>query len=419
MSNKLNPFEEQLKKAAEEHTVPYDANQWTQLEKHLDSPKPNGLRNLGMAAIAVILVGTAVYFSLNKEENVIGTQELVSETVEVIEDVPVTMEDEILVAIETLEEERKSTAIKKETPKPASVQELEKKAPINTPMEKVEEPISVTEINPNEEREEQPVLVDAEIFMDELELPNVKISSTSICAGLPVTASLSDPTIENVVWQLSDGTVFNGKELNHIFLYGGTFQIKAYLVNYERFTEAVSIHIKPKPNAIFTIKEEYEEGMIPVQKFSLEVEGEASYSWNLGDGTQLKGEQISHTYTKEGEYPISLRVYSKQGCLSVNYNRVVIEKEFNLLATNSFTPNGDGRNDYWFPKVLSTGYFEFKLQVLDKNSKLVFETKDPNQKFDGKVNGKFPASGDLFIWRVTTTDPNGVMQEFGGTFISF
>ena len=93
-------------------------------------------------------------------------------------------------------------------------------------------------------------------------------------------------------------------------------------------------------------------------------------------------------------------------------------KSFNLLAPNSFSPNGDGTNDTWIPVALTSGYYNFELRVYDRNNNLIFESRDVESKFDGKPFGQLAPSGEVFLWKVITTDPNGIVQEFGGSVIS-
>lgn len=65
---------------------------------------------------------------------------------------------------------------------------------------------------------------------------------------------------------------------------------------------------------------------------------------------------------------------------------------------NAFTPNGDGVNDTYKPlffcPVITTGF-----RVYNRWGQKVFETKDPNKAWDGKVDGK-DAPSDVYAWQV-------------------
>ena len=68
-----------------------------------------------------------------------------------------------------------------------------------------------------------------------------------------------------------------------------------------------------------------------------------------------------------------------------------------ILMPNAFTPNDDGVNDFF--------YFTFKddclpsrysLQIFDRYGRLVFETKDYQEKWDGRFDGQNLKDGAYF-----------------------
>lgn len=65
---------------------------------------------------------------------------------------------------------------------------------------------------------------------------------------------------------------------------------------------------------------------------------------------------------------------------------------------NAFTPNGDGVNDTYKPlffcPVITTDF-----RVYNRWGQKVFETQDPNQAWDGKVDGR-DAPSDVYAWQV-------------------
>lgn len=61
---------------------------------------------------------------------------------------------------------------------------------------------------------------------------------------------------------------------------------------------------------------------------------------------------------------------------------------------NVFTPNGDGINDVFF--ITSSGLTDFNLFIVNRWGELVFETNDPNQAWDGTINGNKCSDGVYF-----------------------
>ena len=83
MANKLNPFEEQLKKAVNDYETPYDAQAWTRLEKGLDksvgASKPFYRNWFVGAAFVVIAFAGGYYFSIDNPEEAVFNPEIVKQ----------------------------------------------------------------------------------------------------------------------------------------------------------------------------------------------------------------------------------------------------------------------------------------------------------------------------------------------------
>jgi len=57
---------------------------------------------------------------------------------------------------------------------------------------------------------------------------------------------------------------------------------------------------------------------------------------------------------------------------------------------NAFTPNGDGENDYFFPRqLLAQRVTQFHMQIFNRWGELIFGTRKINGRgWDGKFNEK-------------------------------
>jgi gliding motility-associated-like protein len=422
MSNKLNPFEEQLRQAANSHEVPYDASQWDRLERQLDQKSfmQKSSAKWGLSAVAVLVIGLGIYYITNNHDA--EPVEFVKQTKEVI----IPAEENKTLVEKSVEADDKKVEEKKNVIEEAKKDIAESKASkvvFHKPVlveKKVEEPTIVVE-EVKDQITNQSELIETEVIT-ELEknviIPNIVLPQKEICAGVELIASLDEYESEEVIWYLGNGETIEEKDLKYTYLNDGDYTIKAFLPNINVYTEPVNITVHPKPDAQFSYIENIERGAIPVVYFSANTGGEKYYSWTLGDGHTVRAEGVAHTYRKNKDYEISLRVMNKYGCFWTSYQRYSNDKEYNLLAPNSFSPNSDGTNDMWFPKSLTTGYYNFELVVYDRDHKEVFRTSDPNVQFDGRVNGTKAPSGEMFIWKADVVDPGGIRQEFGGTIIS-
>lgn len=68
-----------------------------------------------------------------------------------------------------------------------------------------------------------------------------------------------------------------------------------------------------------------------------------------------------------------------------------------IRMPNAFTPNDDGVNDFFYftfkDECLPTS---FSLQIFDRYGRLVFETKDYQEKWDGRFDGQELKDGAYF-----------------------
>lgn len=73
-----------------------------------------------------------------------------------------------------------------------------------------------------------------------------------------------------------------------------------------------------------------------------------------------------------------------------------------MLIPNSFTPNEDNRNDYFFP-VLQCEYTFYTLTISDKWGNMVFYTNNINGKWDGRFKGNL-CSEEVYVYRIESIE---------------
>jgi len=95
---------------------------------------------------------------------------------------------------------------------------------------------------------------------------------------------------------------------------------------------------------------------------------------------------------------------------------VVCGKE-NVFIPNTFSPNGDGRNEVFYPK--GTGLFRIKsMRIFNRWGEIVFEKKefaanDVSAGWNGMYKGK-PASPDVYIYTMEILCENNAIIPFKG-----
>lgn len=122
--------------------------------------------------------------------------------------------------------------------------------------------------------------------------------------------------------------------------------------------------------------------------------GAQNYSWTFGDGNFGTGNQTSNTYLTSGTYQTTLVVNSGSPdfCTDSITKTISVRDPSKVTIPNIFTPNGDGKNDFFF--ALSEGLEVETMKIFNRWGRLVLEWNNVGEKWDGKdPNGAESAEG--------------------------
>lgn len=91
---------------------------------------------------------------------------------------------------------------------------------------------------------------------------------------------------------------------------------------------------------------------------------------------------------------------------------VYIEVNETLALPNAFTPNGDGKNDFFAVKNMGyQGVHSFR--VFDRWGRMIFETRDALQGWDGTIKG-VPAAQGIYFYEIRLSLREGAGKVFKG-----
>ncbi|MEZ4975907.1 MAG: PKD domain-containing protein [Flavobacteriaceae bacterium] len=118
--------------------------------------------------------------------------------------------------------------------------------------------------------------------------------------------------------------------------------------------------------------------------------------WDFGDGTFSNEENPIHVYPEEGSYIITQTVTYDFGCEYTHVITLQIEKGYDLIFPNAFTPNEDGLNDFFTPKYI--GLNSLQLNVYDTWGSLIYSEngEDHIQGWDGKLKNRYAENGNYY-----------------------
>jgi gliding motility-associated-like protein len=155
------------------------------------------------------------------------------------------------------------------------------------------------------------------------------------------------------------------------------------------------------------------------QPLHLHASGGEIYEWIPATGLSTTNTSdpiaVYSATPAEGYYVYKVRVSNETGCMDSAMVRVNIYSTLpEIYVPTAFTPNGDGRNDYF--KVVAPGIERIKLfRVYNRWGQLVYDSPVTHLTgWDGSYNGK-PLPSDTFVWMVQAVDYTGAVHFKKGT----
>jgi len=134
--------------------------------------------------------------------------------------------------------------------------------------------------------------------------------------------------------------------------------------------------------------------------------GGIQYTWSPANN--LSDPNVNNPtgyYPDTGHYNYNVHITSPFGCVGDDSIRVYVVGQGALFVPTGFTPNGDGRDDYFRPIVV--GYRQVKFfDVYNRWGQQVFHTNQIEAGWDGTFNGK-PVDMDVYFWMLDIIDRNG------------
>jgi gliding motility-associated-like protein len=248
------------------------------------------------------------------------------------------------------------------------------------------------------------------IYVDSLPFVHLVTDKHAICEGDEVNFALDylHPAL-NVNWDFGDGVHWLQEEgTTHSYDNAGTYWVTA-TANYPVCDAAVirdSVVVSGYPvvylgpdsvmcldGPSITLADQNNNGNPAV-----------TWLWSTGATTS------SITVVHPGIYAVTA---TEKDCSTTD--QVVVNKDCYTDIPNAFTPNGDGENDYFYPRqLLAKGVTGFTMTVFNRWGQKVFETANPDGRgWDGKFNEKEQPMG-VYIYQIHAVMKNGKIEDYNG-----
>lgn len=174
-------------------------------------------------------------------------------------------------------------------------------------------------------------------------------------------------------------------------------------------TKTVTVTILPIPNAI--IQPSVSEGFDPLDvTFTNASTNGVDYSWDFGNGqtNATNAVSISTTYTTPGEYQVVL-IADNNVCADTTEVLIIVLSfpEIQITVPNVFTPNGDGKNDFFF--IDAQNAKTYYVEIYNRWGVLMTKFEKPTDSWDGK-----DATDGTYFYKYKMTDLNDATFEGHG-----
>lgn len=251
------------------------------------------------------------------------------------------------------------------------------------------------------------------VVVDSLPTLMIELSDSVICKGdlVQVSTQVSpQSSVQGMIWDFGDGNqpLHLGTSASHSYDAPGSYRISVnadFRVCPDTGQEAY-VRVKDMPylnlgsdTSLCLDGAPYEIGDL-VNKNN----PDAKWRWSTGDTV------ASIKIRKPGHYWAEVTI---DFCST--RDEINVLKDCYLDIPNSFTPNGDGVNDYFIPRqLLSKGLSHFEMVIWNRWGQQVFETNNVTGRgWDGRYSGKDQPVG-VYVYQIKAIYDNGRTENYQG-----
>lgn len=396
-----NNFEEFIRQSVErQDPVDYNPAHWSRIAKELD--KKSGSINYYIGG--ALLVGAIAAGVILSNSNDAGT--------------PTTTK-----SVET----KKAIQAEKSTQANTAVSEATKTTsnwtkPVNTLV--VIEPISRPSSSPalalpSAPKNEvvTPTVITKKITEGNV-VASISVSKTNGCAGEAFYFAAQVNVPATYLWTFGDGKSSDLPNPNHIYAQPGKYGVSLKLTSLIdgksiKIADGTIIAVNAKPSARFNYTVDEDANFSRVVEFGNQTRNTIGSQW-IVDGKFYNEEEPRVKINRKGSYPVSLIVKNDLGCYDTLSQSILVDKDYNLLSPNAFTPNDDNQNDDFLPAALRNTDLAFKMDIIDPKTGAVIYTST-KQPWDGlnSTTGR-RSDGGTYLWMVTLTRSDNSKEVFKG-----
>jgi len=252
--------------------------------------------------------------------------------------------------------------------------------------------------------------------------PDFFVDRDTGCSPHTVQFTSTAKYADRFLWFFGDGNRSTERNPTHTYQYSGNYNVSLMAIGpggESQKTKYQYITVLKTPFTLFQITPN--EVFLPRGNFftrNLTTLAELYY-WDVmkSGRTVASSQRFEPMFTAPdtGWFDVRLISITEDGCIDTFTmpNSVFAHQNGTLFMPTAFTPNADGRNDVFKPTYENIRRDHYLLRIYDRWGAKVFETMNPDEGWDGRINGKMLPVG-VYVWQVNARIVNGDDVEYHG-----
>ncbi len=253
-------------------------------------------------------------------------------------------------------------------------------------------------------------------------LPHAVIVPDVLGGCVPVTINFGDSSTANVAtahWDFGDGSTADlttaDASISHQFTKAGNnipVTLSIVFLNGCADNTSTTVTVSQVPSADFIFDPKPASSLDPLITFTNKSTNASTYHWDFGvlglPDISVNEDEAVWFNTPDGDtLPVTL-IAKNAVCADTIVKDVYIKGEFTLYVPNAFTPNGDGKNDLFYPggrnhQCSTCTNYEF--MIFDRWGEVIFKSTTVDEPWNGRrANNMREAEIDVYVWRLSYTN---------------
>ncbi len=256
------------------------------------------------------------------------------------------------------------------------------------------------------------------------EIPIVDFFADTLTGCDPMTINFTEQaqtTSSGIInWNWGIATIEDGNSsiVNSIFNQPGLFDVTLTITDTNNCkaseTKIDYINIIASPTADFNFSENPINEVENLTYLNNTSSHASQFDWSFGNNETSNLTSLPIAFDSVGIYPVQLIATNYLGCQDTIIKNLTLVPKFSFWIPSGFSPNNDGRNDYFFGKGLN--YDNIEIWVYDRWGTIAYHYSGKHFSWNGtyKNDGR-SCQQDVYVYKAVVKDWSNSEHEFTGT----